>query len=144
MSQFKHRLHFRVAESSLPIFESVSAGFPSPAEDYLDKKLDLVEYCIKNPAATFFIRVEGDSMKGVGIFDGDIIIVDKSLPAKPLDIIVAVINGEFLVKRLRKQGKQVFLCAENLDYPPLLIEDENDFHVWGIVTMVIHQFRSKR
>ncbi len=122
----------------LPFFESVSAGFPSPAADYMDKKLDLNELCIKNPSATFFIRVEGDSMQGVGIFNGDILIVDRSLNAKPRDIIVAVVDGEFLVKRLCRQGKTVFLAAENFGYPPILIEENTNFQVWGVVTKVIH------
>ncbi len=122
----------------LPFFESVSAGFPSPAADYMDKKLDLNELCIQNPSATFFIRVEGDSMQGAGIYNGDMLIVDKSLTAKPRDIIVAVVDGEFLVKRLCQQGKTVFLAAESFGYPPILIEENTHFQVWGVVTKVIH------
>ena len=125
-------------QSAFPLFESVSAGFPSPAADYADKKLDLNDLCIRNPSATFFIRVAGDSMQGAGIYDGDILIVDKSLTAKTRDVIVAVIDGEFLVKRLCRQGNRVFLAAENFHYSPILIEENTDFQVWGVVTKVIH------
>ncbi len=125
-------------QNAFPLFESVSAGFPSPAADYADKKLDLNELCIRNPSATFFIRVAGDSMQGAGIYDGDILIVDKSLTAKTRDVIVAVIDGEFLVKRLCRQGNRIFLAAENFHYSPILIEENTDFQVWGVVTKVIH------
>lgn len=125
-------------QNAFPLFESVSAGFPSPAADYADKKLDLNDLCIRNPSATFFIRVAGDSMQGAGIYDGDILIVDKSLTAKTRDVIVAVIDGEFLVKRLCRQGNRVFLAAENFNYSPILIEENTDFQVWGVVTKVIH------
>ena len=121
-----------------PFFESVSAGFPSPAADYMDKTLDLNELCIKNPSSTFFIRVSGDSMRGAGIFDGDILIVDRSIHARPRDVVVAVLDGDFLVKRLHKQGSTVFLAAENLDYAPILIEESSDFQIWGVVVKVIH------
>jgi DNA polymerase V len=126
------------ATFELPFFESVSAGFPSPATDYMDKKLDLNELCIQNPSATFFIRVQGDSMFNAGISDGDILIVDRSLTAKHRDVVVAIIESEFVVKRLFKQGKKVLLVAENYHYPPLVIEDDSDFEVWGVVKRVIH------
>ncbi len=86
--------------TALPFFHSVSAGFPSPATDYTDSKLDLNEFCIKNPSATFFIKVSGDSMQGAGIADGDILIVDRSLKPKIRDIVVAIVENEFVVKRL--------------------------------------------
>jgi DNA polymerase V len=122
----------------LPFFESVSAGFPSPAADYMDKKFDLNELCIQNPSATFFLRVSGDSMQGAGIFDNDILIVDRSRRAKHRDIIVAVLDAEFLVKRLIRQGQSIFLVAENLAYAPILIAENTQFEVWGVVTKVIH------
>lgn len=135
---FKEAQELPIVRLERPFFESVSAGFPSPAADYMDKKLDLNELCIQNPSSTFFIRVEGDSMQGAGIFNGDILIVDRSLNAKPRDIIVAVVDGDFLVKRLCRQGKTVFLAAENFGYPPILIEENTHFQVWGVVTKVIH------
>jgi DNA polymerase V len=122
----------------LPFFESVSAGFPSPAADYMDKKLDLNELCIVNAAATFFIRVVGDSMQNAGIFDNDILIVDRSLTAKHRDIVVAVVESDFVVKRFCRQGKFVVLVAENPIYAPLIIEPDSDFQIWGVVTKVIH------
>ncbi len=129
------------SQFSLPFFESVSAGFPSPAADYMDKKLDLNELCILNAAATFFIRVSGDSMQNAGIFDNDILIVDRSLTPKQRDIIIAVVESEFLVKRFCRQGKFIVLVAENPNYAPLIIEPESDFQVWGVVTKVIHSVK---
>lgn len=123
---------------ALPLFESVSAGFPSPATDYMDAKLDLNELCIKNPSATFFIRVSGDSMQGAGIADGDILIVDRSLKPKIRDIVVAIVENDFVVKRFFKQGKRFLLVAENTLYPPIVIEENTDFEIWGTVKMVLH------
>jgi DNA polymerase V len=126
---------------ALPFFESVSAGFPSPATDYMDAKLDLNELCIKNPSATFFFRVSGDSMQGVGISDDDILIVDRSLKPKIRDIVIAVFEKEFLVKRFCRQGRFIVLMSENPNYTPIIIEEETDFQVWGVVTKVIHNVK---
>jgi len=123
----------------LPLFlESVSAGFPSPADDYMEHKLDLNEFIIKTPAATFFVRVTGDSMNLVGIHSGDILVVDRSLTPKDGSIIIAVIDGELTVKRLQKQKNQIFLLAENPKYKPIQITSEMNFEVWGVVSYVIH------
>jgi len=118
---------------------SVPAGFPSPAEDYLDKKLDLNEHLVKNPSATFFVKVTGHSMVNAGIFDGDILVVDRSLQAADQKIIIGVINGEFTVKRIRKKGEQVWLLPENEDYQPVKITEDMDFRIWGVVTYAIHK-----
>jgi DNA polymerase V len=124
-----------------PLFLSgVSAGFPSPAEDYIDRKLDLNELLIKNPAATFFVRVAGDSMVGAGIQHDDILIVDRSLEPASGRIVIAVYSGELTVKRLLQDGTGTRLMAENPAYPPLLLSEENDCEIWGVVTGVIHQF----
>ncbi len=124
-----------------PLFScGVSAGFPSPAEDYIDQKLDLNELLITNPAATFFVRVAGDSMTGVGINHDDLLIVDRSLEPANGKIVIAVINGELTVKRLMMDGKSCQLVAENPNYKPLHISEEMAFEVWGIVTSVIHRF----
>lgn len=124
----------------LPLFlASVKAGFPSPADDFLEKKLDLNEHLIRHPAATFFVRVDGDSMQGAGIGRGDILIVDRSLEAGDGRIVVAVINGEFTVKRIRLREGEVFLEPENPRYASIRISPESDFQVWGVVTYVIHQ-----
>src|SRR5271156_6729175 len=115
----------------LPLYLSpIKAGFPSSAEDYLDKKLDLNEHLIKHPASTFFVKVKGDSMVGAGINSGDILIVDRSLEPKDKRIIVAVVNGDFTVKRICKDGTRLFLAAENPKYPLIEIKDGMDFEVW--------------
>jgi DNA polymerase V len=124
----------------VPLFESpISAGFPSPAEDYVDLKLDLNKFLIKHPSATFYVRVKGDSMKNAGIFEGDILIVDKALDPKNSDIAVCVLDGEFTVKRIRKQKDQLYLIPENPDFQPIKITEKDDFKIWGIVSYVIHK-----
>jgi len=124
----------------LPIFlANVQAGFPSPAEDYLDKTLDLNALLISHPAATFFVRVMGDSMQNAGICSGDVLIVDRSLEVLENAIVIAVVNGEFTVKRLLKKEGRIFLAPENPSYPILEIAPESDFQVWGVVTYVIHK-----
>tara|TARA_B110000438_G_C15547314_1_gene535397 strand:- start:84 stop:521 length:438 start_codon:yes stop_codon:yes gene_type:complete len=119
----------------------VSAGFPSPAEDHLDSSLDLNEYLIKHPAATFYIYAKGHSMNDVGIYDGDVMIVDRSLEAKSKDVIIAVINGEFTVKRIHIKNNTIYLIPENKKFTPILIVDDMDFQIWGVVTHTIHSFK---
>lgn len=126
---------------SIPLFfVGVSAGFPSPAEDYIEAKLDLNEYLIKHPAATYFARVNGDSMKNIGIHTGDILIVDKSLDANNNSIVVASLNGEFTLKRVRKIGKQMYLVPENDKFKSVKINPEDEFQIFGVVSSVIKQF----
>ena len=123
----------------LPLYQMpVSAGFPSPADDYIEQRLDLNRHLIKNPAATFMARVSGNSMIGAGVHDGDVIIVDRSLEPKDGQIVIAVLNGELTVKRLRHKRRQLFLQAENPNYPDIEITDASAFQVWGVVTNVIH------
>ena len=131
------------AESPLlPFFESrIPAGFPSPASDYLDQGLDLNELLIRHPAATFFVRVEGESMTGAGIHPGDTLVVDRAEEAADRKVVVAVVNGEFTVKRLRCLQDKLYLEAENPALPPLQITEEMDFEVWGVVTYVVHRVR---
>jgi DNA polymerase V len=124
----------------LPYFDTgLTAGFPSPAEDYFERPLDLHELLIEHPAATFFVRVEGDSMKGAGMHSGDILVVDRSLTPQSGKIVVALLNGEFTVKRLKIDGKKIYLKAENSNYPIIEVPEASDFQVWGIVTYVIHR-----
>lgn len=124
----------------LPLYLSrISAGFPSPAEDYVEGYLDLNEHLIAHPSATFFLRVDGDSMTGAGIYHGDILIVDRSIEAKNGKIVVAALNGELTVKRLEYKDGIPMLRPENPNYPTILIEEAMDFFVWGVVTSVIHQ-----
>ena len=130
------------AASSLPLpifLANVQAGFPSPAEDYLDKTLDLNELLIAHPAATFFVRVSGDSMQNAGIFSGDVLVVDRSLEPADNKIIVAIVNSEFTVKRLKVHEGRISLVPENPAYPILEMKEESDFQVWGVVTYVIHK-----
>jgi DNA polymerase V len=130
----------RKSQLPRPLFLSgVSAGFPSPAEDYVDRKLDLNELLIKNPAATFFVRVAGDSMTGAGIHHDDILVVDRSLEPAGGKIVIAVYDGELTVKRLVRDKNGLRLVAENPNYPPLAITGENGCEIWGVVTSVIHQ-----
>ncbi|MBN1290857.1 MAG: translesion error-prone DNA polymerase V autoproteolytic subunit [Candidatus Latescibacteria bacterium] len=123
-----------------PLFtESVPAGFPSPADDYIDDKLDLNSYLIRHPAATFFVRADGDSMVDAGIHHGDILIVDRAL--KPVDksVVIAVLDGELTVKRLRKTNGELLLIPDNGAYEPLRIGAEMNCEIWGVVTTAIHE-----
>ena len=119
--------------------ESISAGFPSPADNYIDGELDLNSYLVTNPPATFFVRVDGESMINAGIHSNDILIVDKSLEAKNNDIIIAAVNGEFTVKRFCKNNASIKLLPDNPNYKEVIITPETDFEIWGIVTNVIHR-----
>ena len=122
-----------------PLFLSnVSAGFPSPADDYIDRQLDLNEYLISNPAATFFVRVAGDSMIEAGISNNDILIVDRSLEPVSGKIVIAVINGELTVKRLFKSSSACVLIAENSAYPDIEINKNMELEIWGVATCAIH------
>jgi DNA polymerase V len=116
----------------------ISAGFPSPAEDYIDKSLDLNEHLIQHPAATFFIRVEGHSMINAGIHNGDMLIVDRTLEPVDKKIVIAVINGEMTVKRIRMLNGKLYLMPENDSFKPLEVSGEADLQIWGVVTSVIH------
>ena len=119
-------------EVELPLFEvRIPAGFPSPADDYADKKLDLNELLIKHPSATFLVKVEGDSMIKAGIHSGDILVVDRSLEATDNTIVVAILNGDFTVKRIRMKENEVYLVAENTAYSPIEVTPEMSFEVWG-------------
>ena len=123
----------------LPYFEAkVSAGFPSPAGDYEENRLDLNRHLVKNPAATFFVRVTGDSMVGAGIHHDDILVVDRSLEPRNRNVIIAALDGELTVKRIRIQRKKIFLEPENEDYASRQVSPDSEFEVWGVVTNVIH------
>lgn len=123
----------------LPLFGSrVSAGFPSPADDYLEDTLDLNSHLIKRPAATFLVRVSGDSMINAGIHPDDILVVDRSIDPTDGRIVIAVLDGELTVKRLSKRNGQVQLLPENPDFSPITVTEEQDLRIWGVVTNVIH------
>jgi DNA polymerase V len=116
----------------------VSAGFPSPADDYLEGRLDLNKHLIQRPAATFFVRASGDSMIGGGIHDGDLLIVDRSLEPKDGNVVIAVLDGELTVKRIEIHDGKLFLVPENENYPLIPVTEEQSFEVWGVVRHAIH------
>jgi len=117
----------------------VSAGFPSPADDYIEGRLDLNERLIKHPAATFFIRAAGDSMTGAGINHDDLLVVDRALEAAEGDVVIAVLEGELTVKRLRLVNGRRCLAPENARYKPLTMGEDAEVEIWGVVTYVIHE-----
>lgn len=124
--------------SPLPFYSSaVRAGFPSPADDHLDTEMDLHRHVVKRPAATFFVRAEGDSMLGDGIHHGDLLVVDRSLEPLPGRVIVIAVDGELTVKRLERVGQRAYLRASNAAYQPIPLEGR-ETHVWGVVTHVLH------
>jgi DNA polymerase V len=120
---------------------SVRAGFPNPAEDAGGIGLDLNDLLVKHPLSTYYLRVEGNSMTGASIASGDIVVVDKSLEPRSGDIVVAAVEGEFTLKRLKKQGSQAWLLAENPDYPPIALHEATDASIWGVVTYIVHKIR---
>ena len=130
----------RRTSGAIPFFGgTVQAGFPSPADDYVEKSIDLNEQLVRNPTSTFFVRAKGDSMKDAGIGSGDILVVDKAVTPANKQIVVAMLNGEFTVKRLRRKKGQVFLESGNLEFPPMEITPDQELVIWGVVTYVIHQ-----
>ena len=120
---------------------SVEAGFPSPADDHMEHGIDLNEELIRNPAATFLIRVQGESMRDAGIHSGDTLIVDKSVTPTDRKIVVAMIDGNFTVKRFRKTNERIFLEAANTIFAPIEVVEEQELTIWGAVTYIIHQAR---
>jgi DNA polymerase V len=123
---------------SLPaITAGISAGFPSPAMDFIDVSIDLNKQLIKHPSSTFYGRVKGYSMKDVGIHDGDLLVIDKSLSPKNNQITVCYVDGDFTIKRISVNDGYCWLLPENKDYKPIKITEDNDFQVWGVVTHVI-------
>jgi DNA polymerase V len=126
-----------------PIFlDSVSAGFPSPATDYMENKLDLNEYLIKHPAATFVVKAKGYSMTEASILSGDLLIIDRSITPKNNDIVIASIFGDLAVKKLKKKENLLFLLSANSDYPSIEVKEEMECFIWGVVTYIIHESNS--
>lgn len=126
-----------------PLFLSrVRAGFPSPADDYVEERIDLNDHLVKHPAATFFLRVKGHSMTGAGIFDNDLVVVDRSLEPVDRAVVIAVIDGELTVKRLALLSDGgVELRPEHPDFPIIRLNEFQDLTIWGVVTDVIHSVR---
>ena len=129
----------RSTRLALPLFLCrVQAGFPSPADDYVESGIDLNRHLIQRPSSTFFVRVQGDSMVDAGIHDGDTLIVDRAVEAEDGSIVVAALHGELTVKRIRKHDGRLYLLPENDEHEPLSVPDESDLVVWGVVQHVIH------
>ncbi len=140
-------IHSIDISTSLPLQyadEGIRAGFPSPAQDYMEQAIDLNKEIVKHPASTFYGRVVGDSMRDEGIEEGDILVIDKSLELMDDDLAVCFIDGEFTVKRVRLETDAAWLVPANPDYPKIKVTADNDFIVWGIVTYTIKKNRRKR
>ncbi len=124
----------------LPLYlATVAAGFPSPADDYIDKTLDLNEHLVRHPDATFFVRVYGDSMRDAGIHSGDILIVDRAVEPRNGSVVIAALNGELTVKRLQKTPDKLLLVPEHPEFSPIEVTEDASFEIWGIVSYVIHK-----
>ena len=131
----------RLSSLRLPLYASrVAAGFPSPADDHLERPIDLNEHLVRHPAATFVVRVAGDSMTNAGIRHGDLLVVDRSREPQPGSIVVAVVDGELTVKRLRVEGRRVWLAPENPAYRPIPVREDANLVVWGVVAHAIRSF----
>lgn len=116
---------------------SAACGFPSPADDHLDRPLDFNELLVENPASTFAVRIAGESMTGAGLFPGDIAIVNRARTPAPGNVVLALLDGEFTIKRYRPQGTRILLTAENPAYPDLVVPEDAGFEVWGVITRSI-------
>jgi DNA polymerase V len=126
-------------KSRIPLYlNPVAAGFPAPTEDYIEGKIDLNRHLVKHPESTFLVRVVGDSMQDAGIHPRDLLVVDRSLEPISGKVVIAVVNGELTVKRLRKHRNKLWLMPENSDFQPIEIDENVDLHIWGVVTNVIH------
>ena len=133
-------LKSKPASGEWPIFAStIAAGFPSPADDYIESRIDLNEYLVQHKEATFFLRVQGDSMTGLGILDNDLLVVDRSLPVGDGNIVIAAIGGEFTVKQLVHNHKGCVLKAANPAYQDIIINFGDDLEIWGVVRWAIHK-----
>ena len=146
MSEYKNFDLFSIIKKkqiNTPVFlDKVSAGFPSPATDYMENKLDLNEYLIRHPAATFIVKASGSSMVNADIYSGDLLIVDRSVTPKSNNIVIASIFGDLTVKKLKKKEKSFFLISANDDYPSIEVKEEMECFIWGVVTYIIHETAS--
>ena len=145
MIPFLSPLPFRIKSSYVPLplaLESISAGFPSPASDYVDLGIDLNEQLIRNPSSTFFLRVSGNSMTGEGIYNDDLLIVDRSLEATPGKIVIAILDGNFTIKKLTYSNGISYLEASHPDYPTIDLRNYGDVQIWGVAIFSIHNLKS--
>ena len=129
------------AKRELALFASrPAAGFPAPSDDLIERALDINDLVVKNPASTFFVRVEGDSMEGAGIFSGDVLVVDRAIEPKDGKIVVAAVYGEMVVKRLKKTKDQLMLVSANDTYEPIALSNNDDCYIWGVVVGSVRRF----
>ncbi|WP_338330639.1 translesion error-prone DNA polymerase V autoproteolytic subunit [Commensalibacter sp. Nvir] len=136
------KVQFRTEYIELPYVEiPVHAGFPSPADDYIESRLDLLEHLIHHPSSTYYIKVSGDSMMDYGIFDGDLLIVDRSLEPRQGDIVIAALDGELTCKSLAIEHDIPYLKSGNPNYPPIRITNK-EIYIWGVIIHTIHSFRT--
>lgn len=143
----KVEIHKIDISSTLPLQyadDGIKAGFPSPAQDYMEQAIDLNKELIRHPASTFYGRVVGNSMSGEGIEEGDILIIDKSLELMDGDLAVCFINGEFTVKRVKLEKEFAWLVPSNPDYQPIKVTKDDEFTIWGIVTYTVKKNRRKK
>lgn len=141
LSQAPEALAGHFAAYELKLFSHrISAGFPSPAADYAEDGLDLNQYLVENKPATFMFTVKGDSMLGAGICDGDKVVVDKALKPKHKDIVVAVVDGEYTIKRLYQSRGRIELQPENPSYQPITFSEGNELQIWGVVVGVVRKY----
>ena len=124
--------------------ETISAGFPSPAEDYVELGIDLNKYLIKNPISTFFLRVNGNSMNNAGVYNNDLLIIDRSINPHPGHIVVALLDGEFTLKRLIKEKDHYFLKADKENYPAISLYEYIDIQIWGVAIFSIHELQKPK
>lgn len=117
---------------------TIEAGFPSPAEDYIEGVIDLNEFLIRNPTSTFYARAKGRSMQEAGIQEGDLLIIDRSLTPKSNSLCICILDGEFTVKRIRKDKGVIYLVPSNPDFPEIKVDESRDFEIWGVVLHIIH------
>lgn len=128
---------------TVPLFsQAVAAGFPSPATDYVEGMLDFNDLLVNEAATTFVVRAEGESMLGAGIFPGDFLVVDRSLVARPGDVVIAALDGDFTVKSLRQEEGRFVLAPENPAYPVIAVDENSELSIWGVVTFVLHGLRA--
>jgi len=141
MTEEKDPLKNHRAKDAFPLYLSrPSAGFPSPGDDLVEASLNINDYVVENPTATFFVRAQGDSMEGAGIFSGDVLVVDRSYEVAEGTIVVAAVYGELVVKRVRMKKGTLFLVSENNTYEPLPVRDTEDCFIWGVVVGTVRKF----
>lgn len=131
-----------ISETKMPLYSSrPAAGFPAPGDDQVERVLDINDLVVKNPASTFFVRVEGDSMTGAGIFSGDVLVIDRSVEVRDGQIVVAAVNGEMVVKRLKNSNGEQLLLSENDNYTPIVVSEDENCTIWGTVVGSVRTFK---